>query len=330
MGGVQTYDYRYSLPVPFQAAAGTKYWVQIEAFQGGAARLGALESHTSGTGTISANLRMKASTGALPATPCSRCWGQRSTHIGFTFHSYSDSWCSFFLWTRVYGGSTEQILLVEDTDGGDARHIDRGRARADLRGGSPGRAAGEASRDARFLCAPDPKCRGPGPHPPHPRSSEALGHPHTSAHGDPVADPCGDPRATTPGDTRAGEKCHSDPGERVWGRRRTGIKWRRCISGTIAPGDNRHTCRYTPPNLVVTTGSRACRLDQSDLVAVSGCPFSEHAGYSPGIGSGDCTYRHAYPGRDSADGDLRHACQHTKPDPVAGHSPTTSAHSAGG
>jgi hypothetical protein len=36
LGGVQTYDYRYALPVPFQAAAGTKYWVQIEAYQPGA------------------------------------------------------------------------------------------------------------------------------------------------------------------------------------------------------------------------------------------------------------------------------------------------------
>jgi len=36
LGGVQTYDYRYALPSPFQAAAGTKYWLQIEAFQAGA------------------------------------------------------------------------------------------------------------------------------------------------------------------------------------------------------------------------------------------------------------------------------------------------------
>jgi len=36
LGGVQTYDYHYTLPAPFQAAAGTKYWVQIEAYQGGA------------------------------------------------------------------------------------------------------------------------------------------------------------------------------------------------------------------------------------------------------------------------------------------------------
>jgi hypothetical protein len=37
MGGVQTYDYRCSLPVPFQVAAGTKCWVPSEAFQGGGA-----------------------------------------------------------------------------------------------------------------------------------------------------------------------------------------------------------------------------------------------------------------------------------------------------
>jgi hypothetical protein len=36
LGGVQTYDYGYALPVPFQAVAGMKYWVQIEALQRGA------------------------------------------------------------------------------------------------------------------------------------------------------------------------------------------------------------------------------------------------------------------------------------------------------
>jgi hypothetical protein len=33
-GGVPMYDYRFALAPPFQAAAGTKYWVQIEASQG--------------------------------------------------------------------------------------------------------------------------------------------------------------------------------------------------------------------------------------------------------------------------------------------------------
>ncbi len=33
-GGTPVYDYRFTLPVVFQAAAGTKYWVQIEASQG--------------------------------------------------------------------------------------------------------------------------------------------------------------------------------------------------------------------------------------------------------------------------------------------------------
>jgi Divergent InlB B-repeat domain len=33
-GGVSMYDYAYTLPAAFQAAAGTKYWVQIEASQG--------------------------------------------------------------------------------------------------------------------------------------------------------------------------------------------------------------------------------------------------------------------------------------------------------
>ncbi len=34
--GITTfYDYRFALPTPFQAVAGTKYWVQIEAWQNG-------------------------------------------------------------------------------------------------------------------------------------------------------------------------------------------------------------------------------------------------------------------------------------------------------
>jgi hypothetical protein len=49
LGGVQTYDYQYALPVPFQAAAGTKYWVQIEALQGGAPDWG-LSKATGGDG----------------------------------------------------------------------------------------------------------------------------------------------------------------------------------------------------------------------------------------------------------------------------------------
>jgi hypothetical protein len=36
LGGVQTYDYHFVLPAPFQAAAQTKYWLQIEAYQSGA------------------------------------------------------------------------------------------------------------------------------------------------------------------------------------------------------------------------------------------------------------------------------------------------------
>jgi PKD repeat protein len=34
-GGTKTYRYQFVLPVPFQAAAGTKYWVQIYAAQQG-------------------------------------------------------------------------------------------------------------------------------------------------------------------------------------------------------------------------------------------------------------------------------------------------------
>lgn len=36
LGGVQTYDYRLALPAPFQVTAGTRYWLQIEAYQSGA------------------------------------------------------------------------------------------------------------------------------------------------------------------------------------------------------------------------------------------------------------------------------------------------------
>jgi hypothetical protein len=35
LGGVTMYDYAFLLPTPFTATAGTKYWVQIEAFQQG-------------------------------------------------------------------------------------------------------------------------------------------------------------------------------------------------------------------------------------------------------------------------------------------------------
>ena len=34
-GGMAVYDYKFILPTPFQATAGTKYWLQIEASQGG-------------------------------------------------------------------------------------------------------------------------------------------------------------------------------------------------------------------------------------------------------------------------------------------------------
>jgi len=35
VGGVQMYDYSFTLPVPFEAAAFTPYWVQVEALQAG-------------------------------------------------------------------------------------------------------------------------------------------------------------------------------------------------------------------------------------------------------------------------------------------------------
>jgi hypothetical protein len=35
IGGTPMYDYTFTLPVPFHASAGTKYWVQIEAWQHG-------------------------------------------------------------------------------------------------------------------------------------------------------------------------------------------------------------------------------------------------------------------------------------------------------
>ena len=239
LGGVQTYACRYTLPVPFQAAAGTKYWVQIEALQGGTPDWG-LSKATGGMGTISANLRMKASTSVLPATARSHCWGQRSTHMGFTFHSYSDNWSSLFLWKRVYGGSTEQVLLVEDTDGGDARPTDRGHVGADLHVGSAGRVAAEACRAARFFPALDQQPRGTSPHPPDSRSAEALGYPYAAAHAHPLADPGGNPRATAPGNTRAGGKRIPSRGRRAGGRYHAGIRWHRYCGAAVASGDG-HT-----------------------------------------------------------------------------------------
>ncbi len=56
LGGAQTYDYHFTLPAPFQAAAGTRYWIQIEAFQSGApdwglsAASGGDGSHFGGSG----------------------------------------------------------------------------------------------------------------------------------------------------------------------------------------------------------------------------------------------------------------------------------------
>lgn len=49
-GGVTMYDYHFTLPSPFQAAAGTKYWVQIEAWQHGIPEWG-IASGTGGNGS---------------------------------------------------------------------------------------------------------------------------------------------------------------------------------------------------------------------------------------------------------------------------------------
>ncbi len=49
-GGVAMYDYHFTLPSPFQAAAGTRYWVQIEAWQHGLPEWG-LASATGGNGS---------------------------------------------------------------------------------------------------------------------------------------------------------------------------------------------------------------------------------------------------------------------------------------
>jgi len=49
LGGVQTYDYHYVLPQAFQAAAQTKYWLQVEALQSGAPDWG-LSNATGGDG----------------------------------------------------------------------------------------------------------------------------------------------------------------------------------------------------------------------------------------------------------------------------------------
>ena len=48
LGGVQTYDYRFVLPAPFEVAAATTYWLQIEAFQSGEPDWGL----SIGTGTL--------------------------------------------------------------------------------------------------------------------------------------------------------------------------------------------------------------------------------------------------------------------------------------
>jgi hypothetical protein len=47
LDGVQTYDYEFVLPAPFEAAAWTQYWIQIEALQSGAPDWG-LAKGTSG------------------------------------------------------------------------------------------------------------------------------------------------------------------------------------------------------------------------------------------------------------------------------------------
>ncbi len=49
-GGIAMYDYRFDLPAPFQAQAGAKYWLQIEATQAGVPNWG-LARGTGGTGT---------------------------------------------------------------------------------------------------------------------------------------------------------------------------------------------------------------------------------------------------------------------------------------
>ncbi|MCL7453707.1 MAG: cupredoxin domain-containing protein [Anaerolineae bacterium] len=48
LAGVQTYDYRFTLPVPFEADAATTYWLQVEAFQSGDPDWGLL----AGSGTL--------------------------------------------------------------------------------------------------------------------------------------------------------------------------------------------------------------------------------------------------------------------------------------
>ena len=48
IAGVQTYEYRFVLPEPFQAEAATTYWLQIEAFQNGTPDWGL----AAGTGTL--------------------------------------------------------------------------------------------------------------------------------------------------------------------------------------------------------------------------------------------------------------------------------------
>ncbi len=44
VGGMETYDYRYTLPDPFEAAPYTPYWIQIEAIQTGAPDWGLVQA----------------------------------------------------------------------------------------------------------------------------------------------------------------------------------------------------------------------------------------------------------------------------------------------
>jgi hypothetical protein len=78
-GGIAMYDYSFTLPTPFQATAGTKYWVQIEAWQTGVPDWGLAV----GTGGDNKHFRGMAVAGDIhydaPAGDTAfTCWGQRA------------------------------------------------------------------------------------------------------------------------------------------------------------------------------------------------------------------------------------------------------------
>jgi len=61
LGSAQTYAYQFALPDPFQAAAGTKYWLQIQAFQSGPPDWG-ISSGADGNGSYFRRIQLQGPT----------------------------------------------------------------------------------------------------------------------------------------------------------------------------------------------------------------------------------------------------------------------------